>query len=153
MARSISGNGGGFKKKKSSKADEADLDITPMIDVTFLLLIFFMVTSTMQPESVVDVPKANFGVGKDLNSSTVITILANKGGGPVRVLLGDGEGDEARSMEKVVAYAQKGVSEGKRQIIIKADRDVNHGKVQEVLKALGEIDAELEFAIGVEETQ
>ena len=86
MARSMSGSG--FKKKKS--AEEADLDITPMIDVTFLLLIFFMVTSTMQQESAVNVPPANFGVGKDANTSSVITILASKGGGQPRVLLGDG---------------------------------------------------------------
>lgn len=149
MARSMSG-GGGFKKKNS--AEEADLDITPMIDVTFLLLIFFMVTSTMQQESAVNVPPANFGVGKDANTSSVITILASKGGGQPRVLLGDGSGDEARSMDMVTAYVQQGVGEGKRQVIIKADRDVNHGKVQEVLKALGEIE-DLEFAVGVEETQ
>ena len=41
MARSMSGSG--FTKKKS--AEEADLDITPMIDVTFLLLIFFMLVN------------------------------------------------------------------------------------------------------------
>ncbi|MDA0588590.1 MAG: biopolymer transporter ExbD [Planctomycetota bacterium] len=150
MARSLSG-GSGFKKK-SSKADEADLDITPMIDVTFLLLIFFMVTSTMQQESAVNVPPANFGVGKDANTSTIVTILAPKGGGVARVLLGDGSGDEARSMETVTAYVQAGVAEGKRQVIIKADRDVSHGKVQEVLKALGEIE-ELQFAVGVEEVK
>ena len=40
------GESGGLGRAK--KKDEADLDITPMIDVTFLLLIFFMVTSTMQ---------------------------------------------------------------------------------------------------------
>jgi biopolymer transport protein ExbD len=150
MARSISG-GSGFKKK-ISKADEADLDITPMIDVTFLLLIFFMVTSTMQPESVVDVPPANFGVGKDANTSTIVTILAPEGGGVARVLLGDGSGDEARSMETVTAYVQAGKAAGKRQVIIKADRDVRHGKVQEVLKALGEIE-DLKFAVGVEEVR
>jgi len=148
MARSMTGSG--FQKKNS--AEEADLDITPMIDVTFLLLIFFMVTSTMQQESAVNVPPANFGVGKDASTSTIITILADKGGGPARVLLGDGSGDEARSMDLVTAYVQQGVSQGKRQVIIKADRDVNHGKVQEVLKALGEIE-DLEFAVGVEEMQ
>lgn len=149
MARSLSGTS--FKKKKK-KADEADLDITPMIDVTFLLLIFFMVTSTMQQESAVNVPPANFGVGKDANTSTIITILAAKGGGQSRVLLGDGSGDEARSMDSVTAFVQQGVGEGKRQVIIKADRDVNHGRVQEVLKALGEIE-DLQFAVGVEQTQ
>ncbi|MEZ6068519.1 MAG: biopolymer transporter ExbD [Planctomycetaceae bacterium] len=38
------------RRKSKRAAEEDDLDITPMIDVTFLLLIFFMVTSTMEPE-------------------------------------------------------------------------------------------------------
>ena len=38
--------GGSFGGKR--KPIEGELDITPMIDVTFLLLIFFMVSSTMQ---------------------------------------------------------------------------------------------------------
>jgi hypothetical protein len=38
----------GFQRRKKAGIADADLDITPMIDVTFLLLIFFMVTSTLQ---------------------------------------------------------------------------------------------------------
>ena len=33
----------------NKKLDEGELDMTPMIDVTFLLLIFFMIASTMKP--------------------------------------------------------------------------------------------------------
>ena len=50
---------GGLGQKK--KKDEADLDITPMIDVVFLLLIFFMVTSTMQGTPDRDIPPASSG--------------------------------------------------------------------------------------------
>ena len=54
---------------------QTDLDITPMIDVTFLLLIFFMVTSTMQSERELDVPPARHGMGAETNLATVIEIL------------------------------------------------------------------------------
>ena len=47
------------------RGEEAELDITPMIDVTFLLLIFFMVTSTMQGKPDLDVPPVKHGVGVD----------------------------------------------------------------------------------------
>ena len=39
MAKGSLGGNAGIKKKKN---EDADLDITPMIDVVFLLLIFFM---------------------------------------------------------------------------------------------------------------
>ena len=57
-----------FTKQRSS--NDAELDITPMIDVTFLLLIFFMVTSTMQPDEVLDIPTSVHGLGVEANSAT-----------------------------------------------------------------------------------
>ena len=38
--------------------DEGDLDITPMIDITFLLLIFFLVASTSEMQDAVKLPEA-----------------------------------------------------------------------------------------------
>ena len=40
--------------KKARAATDAEMDITPMIDVTFLMLIFFLVAST--PDSRADSP-------------------------------------------------------------------------------------------------
>ena len=54
--------------------EDDQLDITPMIDVTFLLLIFFMVTSTMQAEQALDVPTADHGLGIEANSAIVVII-------------------------------------------------------------------------------
>ena len=53
MAKGSLGGNAGIKKKKN---EDADLDITPMIDVVFLLLIFFMVTSTMDDQKAANVP-------------------------------------------------------------------------------------------------
>ncbi|MEA1950997.1 MAG: biopolymer transporter ExbD [Planctomycetota bacterium] len=43
-----------FAKKKSG--DEEELDMTPMVDVTFLLLIFFMVTAAFSMQKSLEVP-------------------------------------------------------------------------------------------------
>lgn len=148
MPSSIGGTG--FKKKK--KPQEAELDITPMIDVTFLLLIFFMVTSTMQSQAETNVPPAKHGVGADTNEAIMITVLSEPGGGAGRILLGDNGGDEVTNMDLVKAYVQEGVSQQKKLVIVKADRDVTHGKVTEVFKALADLD-EIQFAIGVQDTR
>ncbi|TWU05617.1 ExbD/TolR family protein [Stieleria varia] len=41
--------------------DDEELDMTPMIDMTFLLLIFFMVTSTISPFADLQLPEAKAG--------------------------------------------------------------------------------------------
>lgn len=43
-------------KDSGSKAEEDDLDMTPMIDVTFLLLIFFMITAAFALQKAIEVP-------------------------------------------------------------------------------------------------
>ncbi len=137
----------GFKKK--DKPEEAELDITPMIDVTFLLLIFFMVTSTMDQQKQINVPPAKHGVGVEASNATFVTILANEGG-LGRVLLGDGaDGEEVVSMDRVTRYVQQGLIEGRDLCIVKAERDVTEGRVQDVLRAVGEIE-DMRFAVGVQ---
>lgn len=39
-----------MRKRRSAEADEAEVDMTPMLDVVFILLIFFIVTSTFLNE-------------------------------------------------------------------------------------------------------
>jgi biopolymer transport protein ExbD len=150
MAKGSLGGDAGFKKKKP---EEADLDITPMIDVVFLLLIFFMVTSTMDDQKTANVPPAEHGIGVDTNAATIISVVANPGGRSARVVLGDDpEGEEAGNLEVVRRYVQSGFNEGKELCILKAERDVKEGKVQEVLKILAEIEG-LKFAVGVQNPQ
>ena len=50
----------------NNSEDEADIDITPMLDVVFIMLIFFIVTSTFIKESGIDVnrPQAATAVKK-----------------------------------------------------------------------------------------
>ena len=48
-------------KRPKRPPEDTEIDITPMIDVTFQLLIFFMVTSTMQGNPPAQVPKSVSG--------------------------------------------------------------------------------------------
>lgn len=58
--------------------DEADIDITPMLDVVFIMLIFFIVTSTFIKESGIDVnrPQAATAVKKS-KANILIAINEN----------------------------------------------------------------------------
>lgn len=51
-----------------SKRDEEELDMTPMVDVTFLLLIFFMVTAAFSLQKSIEMPRQQ----TDAPSTTVV---------------------------------------------------------------------------------
>jgi biopolymer transport protein ExbD len=75
------------KKKLKPAQDEAQIDMTPMLDIVFIMLIFFIVTASFVKESGINVekptaetaekkPKANIFVGIDSRGD--IYMLKNK---------------------------------------------------------------------------
>ncbi len=44
-----------MRRKKAREEEEAQIDITPMLDVVFIMLIFFIVTASFVKESGIDV--------------------------------------------------------------------------------------------------
>lgn len=65
-----------FVRPPRPKRDEEDLDmdITPMIDITFLLLIFFLVSSRPDQTTAIQLPKAQYGDAVSQRFSTVISV-------------------------------------------------------------------------------
>jgi biopolymer transport protein ExbD len=133
----------GSRKRAS---DGGDLDITPMIDVTFLLLIFFMVTSTMNSEKELDVPKARHGDKVESGAAIMILIRAPESGGEPRIIIDGSDGDIA----DVAAFVKEENAKGKKEVVIRAERNVPHGFVQRVIREANIID-ELEFSFGIED--
>jgi biopolymer transport protein ExbD/biopolymer transport protein TolR len=135
------------RRKRSSEDD--DLDITPMIDVTFLLLIFFMVTSTMKPEGALQIPSAKNGLGVDAKDACILSVFDDDG--TPGVYLADGKRENGPvPTEQVTRYVQ---DEKKRYVIIKSDRKVPSGFVEEVARAAAEAEGgeDLEFFIAVQD--
>jgi biopolymer transport protein ExbD len=63
---------------RHSRQEEPDLNLTPLIDVVFLLLIFFMVSTTFNKEAElnIELPEASAERKKDLQQPIEITINA-----------------------------------------------------------------------------
>ena len=53
-----------MRRKRVRQEEDADIDITPMLDIVFIMLIFFIVTATFVKESGIDVQI----VGTDFNT-------------------------------------------------------------------------------------
>jgi len=145
------------RSKKNSLGDD-EMDITPMIDCVFLLLIFFMVTSTMQPEGALKPPAAKNGQSVNTVDAVTIEVTAER---HVSVLDEHGEtlaefdlNEDPEQNEEIVKQVTTYVEQQKKlTIILKSDRDVPSGLVEQLAKAANEAelqdDQELKFFIAV----
>lgn len=130
-----------FGDRKKPKVDD-EVDITPMIDITFLMLIFFMVTSTPDKNSEIKLAEALHGDAVSQRDSTVITIaFAGFDQSPVYAADGVVPGavlseDFDTQTKQITDEVSKGLSDGKSNVIIKADRAVAYRHVDRVIKSI-----------------
>lgn len=110
-----------FKRRLALK--KGQLDIVPLIDVVFLLLIFFMLTSAFvsYPGIKINLPKAVTSKAI-LEKNLIITITDRD----VIYL-----NQQAVTLEKLALELRQAVGED-RSLLIKADRKVPLGKIVEV---------------------
>jgi biopolymer transport protein ExbD len=134
---------------KRRSLPSGELDITPMIDVTFLLLIFFMVSSTMQTEAQVDVPKARHGINTDTRGTGTysVEVRVDNASSPPRAyaVVDGGRRLELSQLSATVAARAR---RNERKVIVRADRRAPHGAVNEAVRAILETEG-VEFFIAV----
>jgi len=102
------------------------LDLTPLIDVVLMLVIFFMLTTTfvLSPGVQVDLPQGS-SLQQPRESDAIITITKD---GAVYFQ------DAQVSLETLQAVLQRAKAQQPRlRVVIKADTLVQHGRVVEVM--------------------
>ena len=137
----MAGGGGGFEFSSGMSSlddnplvprrpihDEAKFDITAMIDLVFMMNIFFLVTSVTAALAEMDLPTAKHCSPSDRDTSILISIVAAPDRGPGKIYLGDAdegkpitEGDEERAIRSAV---EAGVKSDKKTVLIKAEKNV-----------------------------
>jgi len=133
--------------RKRNLREDVEMDITPMIDITFLLLIFFLVCSTPDQQSAIELPSARHGKGVGEKDSVIIT-LSDEGVDSAPVYLADGKIQSARltdeqdqQKELIRLAVEEGRREdGKENVLIKADRNVASRDVARVIKAVSAVE-------------
>ena len=121
-------------------SDDLEMDMSPMIDLTFLLLIFFMVAShiiTVQIDRRVNPPTAkNSQVAQDASGRVVVNILAD---GTIwaqdKVELTSTESITAYVDEARVRFEESGVQ---TRLNLRADEDVDTRIIKRVVQAAAE---------------
>ncbi len=152
--------------KRKRNPDDGELDITPMIDVTFLLLAFFVVVSRMDPQAAVALPLASYGDSvQDKEAVTLIVILDKDTGEKVEIYKGRTMrddtrvpvGDEEFQEENIGEYVENELSSHptKNAILIKAEGQVKTGMVEMVKRGIAqsELAKSRKIFVGIEEEQ
>ncbi|NUM36978.1 MAG: biopolymer transporter ExbD [Candidatus Brocadiae bacterium] len=111
---------------KSQEIEPAEIDFTPMIDMTFLLLIFFISTATFTMHEIknIQVPKAAV-TQKFKEEKLAVTIDKNK-----RICLGKNE-IQLSSLKKALMDEVNKTRE--QDIILAADHSLDYGFIVSVL--------------------
>lgn len=104
------------------------LDISPLLDVVFLLLIFFLVTTTFMPDASMDLelPESTTAT----QSEIALTVVSVREDGGVQL---DGDSVSIQELERAVAAL---LPEERQRITVRADSRVDYGVIVRIIDAL-----------------
>jgi len=135
------------KIRDEESADELTLNLTPMIDVVFQLLIFFMVATTFldpERELAVELPEASSGERVEEQVDEIVINVTRDGG----LLLSGERVDHDHLFTTLARAAEKDPA---TPVTIRGDRLVHHENIVAVMDACGTAGL-FNLAIGTLET-
>jgi biopolymer transport protein ExbD len=105
-----------------------EFDITAMVDLVFMMNIYFLVTFVTVALAEVDLPTATHVAPLDGDSAVVITLVGD-GEGPATIYIGEREkgervGNRDQIAERVRAAVEEGAAAGKTEVLLKAEKKV-----------------------------
>ena len=149
------GTKGGIAPRRAAPGGGTDVDFTPMVDLVFMMNIYFLVTSLTAIAPDVDLPRAHVVVPVDEGKSTaIVVVVAPDGKTPIVTAGEEGKGkltDPDEQLEAVKKAVEKGVRENKGDIVLRAERAVKLRDVSRLAGAASKVDGAKLF-VGVLET-
>ncbi len=153
----MAGGGGGpaIPKRKSSHSASGDdsiqprepmpiddeIDFTPMVDIVFLLLIFFMVATKISRSPKVELPHAFHG--KNMVEKDFVIVVVRKGSEELaEVMRMDGtkfSSDVEQQESEIAEYVEGGLQSGLTQVLVKSEGNVKYGEVERVRQAIATV--------------
>jgi len=123
------------RKQRLREDEDAAIDMTPMLDIVFIMLIFFIVTTSFVKEAGIEVLKPKASNSKSNKSGNIF--IAIKPNGDVWM-------DKRQvDIERVAANIERMLAEQPTDtVIVQADKEAKHGvvvKVMDAIKASGDL--------------
>ena len=123
--------------------EHVEMDITPLIDITFLLLIFFVITAKVAEDNSVPLPPADYGANVNKGEAVVISVMSSDG--LPKVYKGEGSKEANRLLasnasdqdEEIAKYVQDEVAANQylTAVLIHADKALPSREVNRIARA------------------
>ncbi len=127
--------GGSHRRTRKRRGPMSEINVVPYIDVTFVLLMIFMITAPLVQTGVdVDLPQAD-SASVDLKDEPPV-IISIKKDGAFYIDIGDRQ-DEA--VDQDILYTRVAAvlrNNPKAQIYVRGDHTVEYGKIVQVMAAV-----------------
>lgn len=114
------------RRHTETESDESDIDITPMLDIVFIMLIFFIVTTSFVKESGVTVSRPSAQTATEQKGSNIL--VAIKPNGEIWI---DRRAIDVRAVRANIERLKAENPEG--AVIIQADEYSNTGLLVKVM--------------------
>jgi biopolymer transport protein ExbD len=108
--------------------EEATIDMTPMLDVVFIMLIFFIVTATFVKEAGIDVNRPDAATAVSKPRATILVAISDKG----EIWINKRKVDE-RAVQANIERLRAENPQG--SVVIQADKEANVDKLIKVMDA------------------
>jgi biopolymer transport protein ExbD len=106
-----------------------EFDITAMVDLVFMMNIYFLVTFVTVAMSELSLPTAKHVAALDPDSAVIFTVTRTLDGKSINLYLGDGAktepiADSAQQEKRVQEAVEQAKVSGKTEILLKAEKKV-----------------------------
>lgn len=116
-------------RKKSMATEEAEIDLTPMLDVVFIMLIFFIVTASFVKEAGVDINRPDSQTSVKQDKANILIAVSSTGEVWLQRRRIDPRAVRA-NVERLRAENPEG------SVVVQADKDAKVGLTTEVIDAV-----------------
>lgn len=117
--------------KRKAEEDAGEIDLTPMLDVVFILLIFFIVTSVFVTEAGIEVNKPEASTVDDTSGDLILIAVGEAGD-----IWIDGEMVDPRFIRS--RFELRLADAPNSSVIIQADQNADNEQVMLILEAARE---------------
>lgn len=118
----------GLMKKRGDDGTSGEIDLTPMLDVVFILLIFFIVTSVFVTEAGIDVAKPEASTADPRSKDLILIAVSNDG----QIWI-DGEQIDPRFIRS--RFERRLAETPNASVVIQGDRAAQNEHVMTILRA------------------
>lgn len=113
-------------RRHRREEEDAAIDMTPMLDIVFIMLIFFIVTTSFVKEAGIEVNKPEASQAESKPKANIFVAINDNGDIWMDKRMVDVERVQA-NLEKMLA------EQATDTVIVQADEEAKHGKVMKVM--------------------